>query len=123
MQSLKHDNDHFFEELSELYQSDPEKFEEQRRLLIQQTIDTFPEDCQQRAQGLQFTIDARLNRYKDPIMRMNKMVEIFWEHFAQFQETVNDPERILAERLETRESAKVIPLRRRENEEDPVRRH
>ncbi len=111
MQSLDHDSDLFFEELSELYQTDPEKFEEQRRILIERTISEFPRECRERAQGLQFTIDARLHRYKDPIMRMNKMVEIFWEHFARFQETVNDPERILEERQHARRQAKILPFR------------
>ncbi|WP_305045751.1 DUF3135 domain-containing protein [Geoalkalibacter sp.] len=114
MTSDKRATEQMFEGLSSLYQEDPEKFEEQRRLLIAQTIESFPEECRQRAYGLQFTIDCRLRKYKDPIMRMNKMVEIFWQQFAQFQETINDPEKIMLERRAARHNAKIIPLRGRD---------
>ncbi|MDO3379310.1 DUF3135 domain-containing protein [Geoalkalibacter halelectricus] len=108
-----------FDELSTLYKNDPDKFEEQRRALIDQTIENFPEDCRRRAQGLQFTIDCKLDRYKDPIMRMNKMVEIFWEHFSVFQETINDPEKVLQERRAARQGAKVISLHSRSERDRP----
>ncbi|WP_305041199.1 DUF3135 domain-containing protein [Geoalkalibacter sp.] len=119
MTSDKRASDQFFEGLSSLYQQDPEKFEEQRKRLIDQTIESFPEECRQRAYGLQFTIDCQLRKYTDPIMRMNKMVEIFWQQFAQFQETINDPEKIMQERREARQSAKIIPLRRRDDDHTP----
>ncbi|SDL42753.1 Protein of unknown function [Geoalkalibacter ferrihydriticus] len=108
-----------FDELSSLYQDDPDRFEEQRKVLIEQAIENFPEDFRRRAQGLQFTIDCKLHKYRDPIMRMNKMVEIFWEHFSLFQETINDPEKILQERRAAQQSAKVIPLHCREDQGPP----
>jgi hypothetical protein len=43
MTSDKRATEQMFEGLSSLYQEDPEKFEEQRKLLIAQTIESFPE--------------------------------------------------------------------------------
>ena len=116
--------DDLLEGLSSVYKEDPQEFEERRKQIIEQTINSFPEEYRQRAKGLQFTIDCQLRRYKDPIMRMNKMVEIFWEHFALFQETITDPEKILQERMAERQSAKVIPLRPVKDQDDlPAVRH
>lgn len=112
MEFSDQDNQAFFEELSQLYFQDPEQFEQRRKALIEETIQTFPEDFQKRAQGLQFTIEARLQAYHDPIMRMNKMVEIFWEHFASFQEVVNNPEKVMRERQNARQEATILPFQR-----------
>ena len=79
------------EQLTGLYQKDPELFEEERKKLIQQTIESFPPEYQARAHGLQFKIEATLSKYKDPVARMNKMVEIFWGQFQEFQDVINNP--------------------------------
>ncbi len=79
------------EKLTGLFQKDPELFEAERKKLIQETINSFPPEYQARANGLQFKIEATLSKYKDPVARMNKMVEIFWGHFQEFQEVMNDP--------------------------------
>lgn len=79
------------DKLAGLYQKDPDLFEAERKKLIQETIDSFPPEYRAKAQGLQFKIEANLDRYKDPVARMNKMVEIFWSHFQEFQEVINDP--------------------------------
>lgn len=111
--------DELFTGLDGLYKKDPQEFEKRRLQIIEQTINSFPEEYRQRAQGLQFTIDCQLRRYKDPIMRMNKMVEIFWENFAQFQEAMTDPEKILRERRAERSMAKIIPLHRVKDSDHP----
>jgi len=99
------------ERLSGLYQKDPEEFERLSRQLIHQTIEGFPEHRRSRARGLQFKLDCILSRYHDPVARMNKMVEIFWDYFQQFHEAFFNPEKLLAEReARTSGEAKVIPL-------------
>lgn len=98
------------ERLSELSRKDPERFEMLRRELIERTIQGFPERFRPRAYGIQFQLDAALRHYKDPVARMNKMVEIFWEQFQRFQEAVCMPERVARERAAGRMPAKVIPL-------------
>ena len=103
------------ENLEQLYRQDPGSFEEQRKCLIQGLIDGFPEENRARAYGLQLKIDAELCRYKDPVARMNRMVELFWEGVGQFQEVLTDPARVLQERQQGKEGAelaRVIPFRR-----------
>jgi hypothetical protein len=100
--------------LTGLYQRDPEEFERQSQELIRQAIERFPEKSRRRAYGLQFQIDAALSQCKDPVSRMNKMVEIFWEQFLKFQEAVCDPLKVIEEKEKRREEGKVIPLPRRD---------
>ena len=91
-------------------ETDPDKFEAIRRELIEAAIESFPERHRQRARGLQFRLDCELRKYKDPISRMNRMVELFWEKFDEFQAAVNDPLGTIVEREESRQQAKVISL-------------
>ena len=100
--------------LTGLYQKDPHQFEKMRSMLIEQTIAAFPARHRRRAYGLQFLIDTRLNKYKDPVVRMNKMVEIFWEQFGLFQEVLQDPARVVAEREKKKKQAIIISFRREE---------
>jgi len=96
--------------LSGLYQSDPAEFERLSRQLIRQTIENFPEHHQKRAQGLQFRIDCMLSRYHDPVARMNRMVEIFWDYFQQFHDAFHNPEKLLSEQRSNKGPGKVIPM-------------
>ncbi len=98
--------------LGDLYRKDPAEFERQRKILIEEAIEEFPPEHRSRAHGLQFRIDAELRRYKDPVSRMNRMVELFWEGVLKFQKTISEPDRVIAELKENRSSAKIIPLRK-----------
>jgi hypothetical protein len=103
------------EDLGQLYRCDPEAFARRSRLLIQSLIDGFPEGQRSRAYGLQLKIDAELSRYKDPVARMNRMVELFWQGVGDFQEVLTDPGRVLREREKSREGAepaRVLPFKR-----------
>lgn len=100
--------------LSGLYQRDPEEFERQSQELIRQTIESFPEEHRRRAYGLQFQIDAALRHYKDPVSRMNRMVEIFWEQFLKFREAVCDPLKVIEEKEKGKREGKVINLHQRD---------
>ena len=100
------------EKLTGLYQKDPELFEEERKKLIQDTIDSFPPEYRSRAEGLQFKIDLTLAKYKDPVARMNKMVEIFWGHFLEFQEVMNNPAGFLKKNEEKNGPGKVLQFHR-----------
>jgi hypothetical protein len=97
--SARADKTHqILEQLTGLYQTDPVEFDRISRELIADTIASFPEHHRRRAQGLQFRLDAILSHYHHPVARMNKMVEIFWEHFWQFHDALVDPERFVADR-------------------------
>jgi len=62
---------------------------------------------------MQFIIEMRLRKYKDPVVRMNKMVEIFWEQFGLFHVILQDPARAAAERENKNKKAMIIPFRRK----------
>lgn len=98
--------------LGELYRKDPAEFESVSRELIRLTIESFPPERRSRALGMQFRLDAILSRYRDPVARMNKMIEILWEQVRQFQEALNDPVGVLAEREEGKGPGKVLPFPR-----------
>jgi len=95
----------------ELYsETDPEKFEAIRSELIEAAIESFPAKYRQRARGIQFALECDLRKYKDPISRMNRMVELFWEKFDEFQTAVNNPTAAIAIRQKNQTPAKVISL-------------
>lgn len=73
------------DELSELYKNDPDLFEVRCRELIEDVISSCPPERQERLRQYQWKIDQTLSGYKDPIARMNKMVELFWEGVGKFQ--------------------------------------
>ena len=77
------------DELSELYKNDPEEFQIRCRAMIDEYIESVPEEKRQALRQLQWRIDGQLSKYKDPIARMNKMCELFWEGFAEFQQAMN----------------------------------
>ncbi|PLX83338.1 MAG: hypothetical protein C0617_12490 [Desulfuromonas sp.] len=104
--------DEVLEQLSGLYQKDPEEFERLSKALIRDAIEGFPERHRARAHGLQFRIDAELDRYNDATSRLNRMVEMFWEGFNRFQDAVSNPGQVVEEREENRASSKVLPFRR-----------
>jgi hypothetical protein len=95
--------------LCELYRHDPQQFENERLRLIRDTIEGFDARHRQKAYGLQFKIDCKLRPYRDPVMRMNKMVEIFWEGVFEFKQTLEDPDHYLSRRQQSR-PGKVLPL-------------
>ncbi len=101
------------EHLTGLAETDSEEFERISRELIEKTIESFPESYRRRARGLQFRIDATLSRCKDPLSRMNAMVEIFWDHFQKFHDAFNNPDKVLAEEGRQPTPAQVIDLRER----------
>ncbi len=54
--------------------------------VIETYISSLPEERQQPLRQLQWTIDGELRKYKDPIAKMNKMAELFWNGVFKFQE-------------------------------------
>jgi hypothetical protein len=77
-----------YELLSKLYKDDPEEFEHERKRLLESYFDSLPEERQLKARQIQWQIEAELRKYKDPIARMNRMVELFWEQTFKFRDTI-----------------------------------
>ena len=77
------------EELEQLAKTDPEALEAYLRAEVDRIISLAPEHHRERLRGLQWRIDNELKLCKDPTQRFNKMVEIFWEGFHKFKDTVD----------------------------------
>lgn len=108
------DTDDLISRLGELSRQDPDAFEEMRRVLIEKTIAAFPEEHRARAYGLQFRIDAELSLCKDPVSRMNRMVELFWDGVRKFEAAITDPGGFMDEKC-SRPPAPVISLAERKD--------
>jgi len=104
-------SDNIYEQLQGIYQRDPEKFERLSGELIRQALEEVPEEHRARAYGMQRKIEYQLKKYKDPIARMNAMVEIFWQQFDEFQAVINDPREVLENRRRCGTSAKILPFK------------
>ena len=78
-----------YEKLSTLRQENPEAVEQEARNILNEYFDSIEdEDKRLRLQQLQFRIDGELRHYKDPVARMNKMVELFWDGVKEFQQSM-----------------------------------
>lgn len=78
--------DHDF--LSNLYKTNPEAFDEYRKELLEELFNKLPKKKQKHARQLQWKIESELRKYKDPIAKMNKMVEMFWEGVYEFKDVM-----------------------------------
>ncbi|GMQ95383.1 MAG: hypothetical protein BMS9Abin13_496 [Patescibacteria group bacterium] len=95
-----------FERQMKLLQDDPTEFERQSREKIEKVIQNAPPHLQKRLHGIQFQIDTTLAHYKNPIARMNKMVELFWIKAQK----LDDALRGLHPSPKRDEEARVIPF-------------
>ncbi len=56
---------------------------------VQEYLDTIDDpDRKKKLLQLQLNIEKELRQYKDPVARMNKMVELFWEGFEEFNDVM-----------------------------------
>lgn len=81
-----------FDELVELFRSNPDEFEKYRTKFLEDHIASLCADCPEkleRCKRIQWRIEQELNKYKNPIARYNAMVVIFWKQFDEFQRAVN----------------------------------
>ena len=88
-----------FDEMKRLHQENPEEFASKSRDKIYDYIYSIP--CPKRREQLmklQRRIDNELAGYKDPIARMNRMVELFWIQVQLLNDALN-----LRDQEETRE--------------------
>lgn len=114
MENKTEKSDSIFERLQGLYQLDPEEFDRLSEALILEELENMPEELKAQAYGIQRRIEQQLKKYKDPVARMNVMVEIFWKQFHEFQAVLNDPREVLESRRKCGTSAKIIPFKDRD---------
>ena len=80
-----------FDDLVNLCNDDPEKFESETREMIMNYIsEHVPEDRKLKLEQFQWKLDGELRKYKDPVARLNKMVELFWKGVNEFQTTLKE---------------------------------
>lgn len=99
---------------AQLFKENPEAFEAHKEMVVADFIASLPtEDARRRARGLQFKIDAQLTNIKDPVAKMNKMVELFWEGFKEFHGVLMNPLEVIAKKQDGSGRADVIPITRK----------
>ena len=93
-----------FDEMKRLHKENPEEFAAISRDKIYDYIYSIPSpNRREQLMDLQRRIDTELAEYKDPIARMNRMVELFW---MQVQ-LLDDAYKVLVKE-ETRETPKNV---------------
>lgn len=110
MDNLERKIDNLLPQLDLYSENNPDKFEAIRAELIEALLESFPDEYRQRARGIQFALDCELRKYKNPVSRMNRMVEIFWKQVDEFQAAVNNPLTLSSAKKCQQKPAKVIPL-------------
>ena len=75
-----------FDYLKNLYIEDPDEFEKVTSTMINDAIDSMPEERREIYRARQWKLEQTLNKIKDPLERMNRMVAIFWEGVNEFVE-------------------------------------
>jgi len=76
------------EQMFLLAREDPEEFDRQSRAMIKSEIQRADEDQRLMLEQLQFCIDGELRKYKNPVARMNRMVELFWPQVMKFHDAL-----------------------------------
>ncbi len=80
-------NDDTFERLLK-FQNDPERLDEECNKIMEEYIESCPPERQQKLRAFVWRQNQELSKYKDPIARYNRSVELFWEQFAEFQKSL-----------------------------------
>jgi hypothetical protein len=79
-----------FDYLKGLHEEDPEKFAEVTAQMIEDFINGLPEEKQAIHRAKQWRLEQELGKFKDPIARMNKMVELFWGGVNKFDNILKE---------------------------------
>ena len=78
-----------YERLNNIRQENPDAFDQEAKIILDEFFESIEDENKRiHLQQLQFRLEGELRHYKDPIARMNKMVEIFWEGVKEFQQTI-----------------------------------
>ena len=84
-----------FDELVAMAEADSEQYAIEMEEMLEDVISTFSPEKQQGYRQLQWRINGTLARFKNPQVRKDVMVEIFWNGVRDFQKALNgeDPGR------------------------------
>lgn len=82
---------------------------------IEDFINSAPVDHQERLRRFQWRIDQELGKYKDPVQRFNKMVEMVWESVDRLQTALTEPSKL----MDNRPKAEVVSLQPKRARKQP----
>lgn len=100
-----------YEELVKL-RDNPEEFEKKADEIWEEYFSSLSEEETKRAKQFKWQLDSQLRNYKDPVARLNKMIELFWEGFHAFQLSLTNPTQLIA-RTQDGSKAVVLPIDRK----------
>ena len=68
-----------FEYWADLAENDPEEFERQRKMIIDEIISSCPKESLKRMQGIQWQIDQIRDTSKNPMSACIKISQMMWD--------------------------------------------
>jgi hypothetical protein len=77
-----------FDRLSPLSE-DKAAFNKEADKVWEEIVSDLPPERKRWANQQRWVREGKLRQIKDPVERMNRSVEMFWEDFRKFQETLN----------------------------------
>ncbi|MDD2871109.1 MAG: DUF3135 domain-containing protein [Candidatus Gracilibacteria bacterium] len=80
---------------------DPDAFEMEKQKILNEEISKFPEKYKQKALKLQWSLEGELRKFKNPTARYNRMVELFWEQFYEFNLAIGNFQKILSSMIKS----------------------
>ena len=116
-------SDFNFDEWMTLHQTDPDAFEEKRKVAIAKLIDSAPASMQARLNGLVFKIDVERKKAKTPLQSCINISTLMWEKFDELKVNLNaicHPEKLSTEEKsqvllpKKNESATILEFKRKE---------
>lgn len=99
-----------FDELVNLYKTDPDAFERLRKDLCDQLIESAPERMRQRLRGIQFKVDMTRLKARTPLSACLSLSQMMQDSLMELQSVLSNPGEFLRNRTQT--EAKVLPFRR-----------
>lgn len=108
-----------FDKLKHLAETDPESLEQLRESMINDLIESAPEEYRRRLRGLQFRIDMEREKADTPISSCVAISQMMHDSFDDLrtaiyeaQRTTKDPEGIQLAKEFEKKSADIVPFQR-----------
>lgn len=74
-------------------------------------FNSYPKDRQQKLRQQQWVLDNTLNNIKNPTVRYNTFIEMFWKGIKEFEFTLKDPQPEKKYNQNKNTTAKIIPIK------------
>jgi len=105
-----------FDDWKELFEQNPERFEECRKRMLEHQITLAPENSRQRLRGLMFQMECESAKARSPLNYNQRLYAMMMEQFDELRESLQllckGDANVLAESLDNQSSATVLPFNR-----------